>query len=125
MSDTKYEIVKGGEKLGYYDVKIIEDVSVRYFQISQFEENGLYSIRSFLFQGNGTNGGCFYEYKIMDMHDYKLNKRELKQFERTLQNKKDTKTYKIMYKHFPVYTLTFTPGPTGQELSQCTSELLK
>ena len=125
MSDTRYEIVKGGEKLGYYDIKITTDVQVRFFQISQFEENGLFAIRSYLFIGNGTNGGCFYEDKIVDIKDYKLTERELNKFKKTLQNKKDTKNHKIMYKFYPVYYLEFTQGPSGQELSQCTSELLR
>ena len=125
MSDTRYEIVKGSTQKCYYDVKITTDVQVRFFQISQFEEGGLYSIRSYLFKGNGTIGGCFYEYKMIDMIDYKLTKRELEKFEITLKNKKDSKTHKIMYKYYPVYSMEFTPGPSGQELSQCTSELLK
>lgn len=125
MADTGYEIVKGGEKLGYYDIKITKDVRVRFFQIAQFDVAGVFAIRSYLFEGNGTNSGCFYEYKLVNMNDYKLTKRELKQFVKTLMDKKDTPTYKVMYKYYPVYELTFTNGPSGQELSQCTSELLK
>ena len=68
MSDIKYEIVKGCEKLGYYDIKITKDVKIRFFQIAQFQENGLYAIRSYLFEGNGTNTGCFYEYKPVEMN---------------------------------------------------------
>jgi hypothetical protein len=126
MTDTKYEIVKGCDKLGYYDVKMIKDVEVRFFQISQFEVKGMISIRSYLFKGTGTSpGGCFYEYSIKEVIDYKLNKKQLKQFEKVLKNKKDNSNYKIMFKYYPVYELSFTPPPSGQELSQCTSELLK
>ena len=125
MSDIKYEIVKGCEKLGYYDIKITKDVKIRFFQIAQFQENGLYAIRSYLFEGNGTNTGCFYEYKPVEMNDYKINKRELNRFVKTLRNKKDSNTYKIIFKYYPVYSHEFSPMPSGNELNQCNSELLK
>ena len=123
MDDTKYEIVSG-KKIGYYDIKITKDINIRFFQIGQFDEVGLFSVRSYLFKGTGTNGGCFYEYIIENISDYKLNKRELRKFEKVLKNKKDSETYKIMYIYYPVYDLTFTPPPDGSLLSQCNSELL-
>ena len=123
MDDTKYEIVSG-KKIGYYDIKITKDINIRFFQMGQFDEVGQFSVRSYLFKGTGTNGGCFYEYVIENITDYKLNKKELRKFEKVLKNKKDSETYKIMYKYYPVYDLTFTPPPDGALLSQCNSELL-
>jgi len=112
----------------YYDTpdqNIIKKNIVRYYQIAMFDENGKCSIRSFLFDGITSKGACFFDYKIKKLKDYQLTKNKINSFVQFLdKEKKKNKDIKIMYKFHPVYNFNYTNPPTGNDISECYSELL-
>lgn len=122
------DLVKGSDfHKNYYDMpdeNIITNISVRYYQIAIFDEFGKCAIRSFLFEGSGSKGACFYNYKILELKDYKLSKNKIDNFVKYLDKKKNNSKIKIMYKFYPVYNFDYTNPPTGNDISQCQSELL-
>ena len=127
MSDTRYEIVKGGrEKNGYYDIKVVDNsITIRFYQISEFLNDNMHTIRSYLFKGDDNcNGSCCYEYKILEINNYLLSERDLKKFIKVLKNKKNTQN-KIIFKYYPVYDFKYVEPPETYLLSQCNSELLR
>ena len=112
---------------GYYDTDItIKNIYVRYYQISIFDEFGKCAIRSFLFEGSTSKGACFYDYKMIEIKEYKLSKKKIDKFVKylTKQQKKTPKDFKIMFKFYPVYNFLYENPPTGNDLNQCYSELL-
>lgn len=125
------QLVKGSDfHKNYYDIpdkNLTTNINVRYYQIAQFDEFGKCAIRSFLFSGTTSKGACFFDYKILELKDYKLAKNKIDKFVKYLDKKKkstNNKEYKIMYKFYPVYNFDFTNPPTGGDISQCQSELL-
>ena len=113
-------------------VKIPQVVQVRYYQIAMFPEDSdidRFWIRSFLFEGKSSKGECFFNYKMIEIKDYKLTQRKIDKFVKILDKKKQlnssehTKT-KIMYKFYPVYNFSYTNPPTGSEINECSSPLL-
>lgn len=105
----------------------IQEITVRYYQLAMFEnEPNKFAIRSMLFKGSNSKGACFFDYKMVEISDYKLSKRKLDKFVRFLdrEKKKNNPKFKLMYKFYPVYNFNFTNPPTGNEISQCQSELL-
>lgn len=108
------------------DTNILKNILIRYYQIAMFDEFGKYAIRTFLFNGNTSKGSCFFDYKIIELKDYKLSKSKIDKFIKFLDKKKteNNKNFKIMYKFHPVYNFDFTNPPTGNDINQCTSELL-
>lgn len=126
MSTEKFNFVSG-KKLGYYDVKLTSDYTIRYYQISNFERfnDNKYNIRSYLFKSNCDSGGCCFEYIVKNVKDYALTEEELNEFKKVLKKSKNTKNHKIMYRFLNYVNFTQVPPPDGNELSQCNSELLK
>jgi len=108
------------------DKNLVVGIKVRYYQIAMFDEFGKYTIRSFLFKGSTSKGTCFFNYEMNEINEYQLSKKKIDKFVRFLdkEKKKNTPKFKLMYKFYPVYNFNFTNPPTGNEISQCQSELL-
>lgn len=108
------------------DANLVQEISVRYYQIAMFDEYGKCAIRSMLFKGSTSKGACFFDYKMEEINEYKLSKRKIDKFVNFLnkEKRKNNSKFKLMYKFYPVYNFNFTNPPTGNEISQCQSELL-
>lgn len=110
------------------DSNLVQEIFVRYYQIAMFDENanGKCDIRSILLKGTTSKGACFFDYKMVEINDYKLSKRKINKFVKLLDKEKNKNNpkLKLMYKFYPVYNFNFTNPPTGNEISQCQSELL-
>lgn len=110
------------------DSNLVQEISVRYYQIAMFDEfgDGKYAIRSMLLKGTTSKGACFFDYKMVKIKDYQLSKRKIDKFVKVLDKEKNrtNSKFKLMYKFYPVYNFNFTNPPTGNEISQCQSELL-
>ncbi len=114
---------------GYYEQNIVHKVFIRYFQLAIFNEHGKRAVRSYLFEGKNTQGGaCFYDYKILEVKDYRVSEENLDKFVNKIKDQPSKKTddgeFKTMFKYYPVYNFDYTNPPDGNELSQCQSELL-
>lgn len=126
------QLVKGSDfHKGIYDIpdaKMVQKINVRYYQIAMFDElgDGKCVVRSMLFEGTTSKGACFFDYKMVEINDYKLSKRKIDKFIRFVdrQKLKNNSKIKLMYKFYPVYNFNFTNPPTGNDISQCQSELL-
>jgi hypothetical protein len=124
------QLVKGSDfHKSIYEIpdrNLVQEITVRYYQIAMFDENGKCDIRSFLFKGTTSKGACFFDYKMVEINDYQLSKKKIDKFVRLLdkQKKKNNSTFKLMYKFYPVYNFNFTNPPNGNEINQCQSELL-
>jgi len=121
------QLVQGSDfHKNYYDIQdksVIKNIYVRYYQIALFDEFEKYALRSFLFLGSSSSGECFFTYKIIELKDYKLSKNKINRFINHID--KNNSKYKIMYKFHPVYNFDYTNPPTGNDINQCQSELLK
>lgn len=110
------------------DPNLVQEITVRYYQIAMFDENGngKCAVRSMLFKGSTSKGACFFDYKMVEIKDYQLSKKKINKFVAFLdkEKRKNNSGFKIMYKFYPVYNFNFTNPPTGNEISQCQSELL-
>lgn len=110
------------------DPNLVQKITVRYYQIAMFDENGngKCAVRSMLFKGTTSKGACFFDYKMVEIKDYQLSKKKINKFIAFLDKEKtkNNSGFKIMYKFYPVYNFNFTNPPTGNEISQCQSELL-
>jgi hypothetical protein len=110
------------------DPNLVQEITVRYYQIAMFDENGngKCAVRSMLFKGTTSKGACFFDYKMVEIKDYQLSKKKINKFVAFLDKEKtkNNTRFKIMYKFYPVYNFNFTNPPTGNEISQCQSELL-
>ena len=127
--DNDVQFVKGSDFYkGYYDENIVKKVLVRYFQFAIFNENGKRAVRSYLFEGVSSKGACFYDYKIINIKNYKISEENLDKFVKQITNKKPINTedgeFRTMFKYYPVYNFDYTNPPTGNDISQCQSELL-
>lgn len=124
------QLVKGSDfHKSYYeqpDKNLIQKNTVRYYQISIFDDLGKCSIRSFLFEGITSKGACFFDYKIIELNDYKLTKDKINNFIKYIDKEKKKKNlnFKLMYKFYPVYNFDYTPPPVGNDINECVSELL-
>jgi hypothetical protein len=124
------QLVKGSDfHKTIYDIpdsNLVQEISVRYYQIAMFDEFGKCAIRSMLFKGATSKGACFFDYKMVEINDYQLSKRKIDKFVRILdkEKKKNNLKFKLMYKFYPVYNFNFTNPPTGNDINQCQSELL-
>ena len=140
-----FNFVKGSDLYkGVYDIvdADVKNVYVRYYQIAMFsehEDNDNYSqnennnakrvIRSYLFKGQSGTGACFYNYKVIQLKNYSINENDVDKFvnaikKKSKQNYKNNNELKIVFKYYPVYDFTYTAPPTGDEISQCYSQLL-
>ena len=125
----KYEFIKGSDFYpGFYQENIINDIYIRFYQITLFNNDGKRLIRSYLFKGKNSEGACFYDYKIMNVKEYKISERKVNKFidyltNRNL-NKLEGNDIKIKYKFYPVYNFYNTSPPNGNEINECVSELL-
>ena len=143
--EKNFNLVRGSDLYkGVYDISPndVKNVIVRYYQIAMFsnhENNDNYSqdendnakrvIRSFLFKGQGGTGACQYNYKIIEVKNHSINENDLDKFINAIKknikkNYKNNNNHKIVFKYYPVYDFTNTSPPTGDEISQCYSELL-
>lgn len=130
-SGRKIELVDGSKyNKNYYNVmdeSVATKAMIRYYQVAMFDEFGKYRIRSMLFEGMGSKGTCFYNYKMVEIKEYDMSLKKRDKFVDYLnevkRNNKNLKT-KIMYKFYPVYNFQYTNPPNGNELSECTSDLL-
>jgi hypothetical protein len=123
------EFVKGSDFYkGYYDKNIVKNCYVKYYQFSIFNERNKRSVRSYLLKGNSSNGACFYDYHIEKVKDYTIKEDKLELFRKFIDKQNKTSDpnseTKIMYKYYPVYNFKDVPPPYGNEINQCTSELL-
>lgn len=124
------QLVKGADfHKNYYDIpdkNLVKNINVRYYQIAMFDDFGKCAIRSFLFSGTTSKGACFFDYKIVELKDYKLSKNKINKFVKYLDKKKqkNNSEFKLMYKFHPVYNFDYTNPPTGNDINQCQSELL-
>lgn len=128
------QLVKGSDfHKSIYDIpdqKMIQEITVRYYQIAMFDEygDGKCAVRSMLFKGTSSKGACFFDYKMVEINDYQLSQKKIDKFVKILDkqklNSKSNPKFKIMYKFYPVYNFNYTNPPTGNDISQCQSELL-
>jgi hypothetical protein len=129
-ANKNIQLVKGSDfHKCIYDIKdknLVEEITVRYYQIAMFDEYNKCAIRSILLKGSSSQGACFFNYKMVELNDYKLSKRKIDKFVKILEKekKKTNPKFKLMYKFYPVYNFNFTNPPTGNEINQCQSELL-
>lgn len=131
LIDKDIQLVKGSDfHKGFYDIadkNLVQQISVRYYQFAMFEEYNKCAVRSFLLVGSTSKGACFFDYKIEELKDYSLSKKKINKFIKLLdkEKKKNNTHFKLMYKFYPVYNFNFTNPPTGNDINQCQSELLK
>lgn len=123
------QLVKGSDMYkGFYEQSIVSKIFIRYYQITMFDEHGKRAVRSYLLEGNSSKGACYYSYNIIEIKNFKISEEKLLKFIKILnetQKKSSSSTkMKIMYKYYPSYDLDNTEAPTGDELNQCSSELL-
>jgi hypothetical protein len=124
------QLVKGSDfHKCIYDIpdkNLVLEIVVRYYQIAIFDEFGKCAVRSFLFKGKTSKGACLFDYKMVEINEYKLSKKKIEKFVRFLdkEKKKNNLKFKLMYKFYPVYNFNYTNPPTGNEITQCQSELL-
>lgn len=125
---TDIQLVKGSDfHKNFYDLpdkNLVENITVRYYQIAMFDEFGKCAIRSFLFFGSSSKGACFFDYQIIEVLNYKLSKDYVDKFVKYLDKSKPKSKIKIIYKFHPVYNFDFINPPTGEDINQCQSELL-
>lgn len=111
-----------------YDINHVQHKLVKFFQLGMFSQNDKKAIRMYILQGTAPVGGsCLYEYKVTKIKDYSLNNENYSKFEKELieKNAINSKSdIKIMFKYYPVYNFDFTSPPSGNDINQCTSELL-
>jgi len=130
LAGKDIQLVKGSDfHKCIYDIpdkNLVREIKVRYYQIAMFDQYEKCAIRSFLFIGQTSQGACFFDYKMVEIKDYQLSKRKIDKFVKFLdkEKKKNNSKFKLMYKFYPVYDFNFTNPPTGNEISQCQSELL-
>jgi hypothetical protein len=120
MSD--FEFVKSDEIFDRCEYK--QNISIRFYQIAQYPINNLYDIRSYLFEGSNGNS-CLYEFKIKERNDYKLSKKDLHKFVKTLRNIKNTNVLKTKYKIYPYSDFNSVAPPDGNYLQMIVSDLIK
>jgi len=114
----------------FYDINIVDVIYVRYYQISLYpNSDGKQSIRSILFKGIKNNGISFYDYHIINEKIYLLDKDKIDHFiasinDQQYKNKKELSSIKIIYKFYPVVDIKLQDYPLGDELQQCSSQLL-
>lgn len=119
---NNFEFVSGNQL--FESCPYRNDVTIRFYQISQFKNsNGVYAIRSYLFEGK-TGQGCVFQFEIKDKRDYELSSKDLKKFINVLKNTKNTKDTKTKYQMYPYISFTTVPPPSGHELSIICSELM-
>lgn len=156
---SKYQIIKGSEFYPSIDTIVNnKPINIYFYQIAQFSNNennlypqlsknsNVYNIRAYKFRGAGGSGysNCLYTYDIIDIHDYKLTKRNVDKFVEKIKdrtnvegtglmtgnkykhiNKENVITTLYKYKYYPVYNFNETPPPQGYEINECMSELLR
>jgi len=136
-----FNFVKGSDMYkGIYDKcnMDIKNMFVRYYQIEIFihytdninyneeeEMNGKRNIRSFLLKGNTGTGDCCYDYRIAEVKNYSIDEKDLDKFINAIKKNKNDSKYKIIFKYYPVYDFKNTNPPSGNEINQCYSELLR
>ena len=123
------EFVSGSEyHTNIYDIQVASHKFVKYFQLSLFSQDNKRSIRLYSLEGTSPVGGtCLYEYKVLKIKNYSLPDDYFKTFEKELREKNkqnNNSKIKVMYKYYPVYDFSFTEPPSGDDINQCTSELL-
>lgn len=123
------QLVKGSDMYkNFYDQLHINTSFVRFYQIAIFTECDKKAIRSYLFKGQTSKGACFFDYKMIEIKDYLLSQDNLDKFVKKLKNHKKIVTnneeHKVIFKYYPVYDFKYTEPPSGNEISQCYSELL-
>lgn len=123
------EFVSGSEfHTNIYDIKVASHKSVKYFQLALFSQDNKRSIRLYILEGtNPVSGTCLYEYKVLKIKDYLLSDEYFDKFEKRLREQKSQNNnpdIKIMLKYYPVYDFNFTDPPSGDDITQCISELL-
>jgi hypothetical protein len=139
--EKNFNFVKGSDLYkGIYDKcdSNIKNMFVRYYQIAMFnqhedndnyneyeEKHGKRSIRSFLFKGHTGSGDCCYDYRVAEVKNYLIDEKDLDKFIRAIKKNKNNSEIKIIFKYYPVYDFTYTHPPTGDEINQCYSELLR
>lgn len=131
LIEKNIELVKGSDfHKNFYevsDINVVQKINVRFYQIAIFDEFEKCTVRSFLFEGQTSKGACFFDYKIIELKDYNLSKTKINKFVRLLdkQKKKNNNKFKLMYKFYSVYNFDYTNPPTGNDINECMSELLK
>jgi hypothetical protein len=139
-TDNNFVFVKGSDYYnGYYNENIIETKYVRYYQIAMFNDfptkeivKGLATIptesnrciRSFLLKGQSSKGACFFEWRVMEVKDYKIPERKLDKFIKFLNKNNKNTNLKLQHKFYPVYNFKNIPPPSGNDINECVSELL-
>ncbi len=124
------QFVKGSDFYkGYYQQEVYPKMYVRFFQLGMFDgTDGKRAVRSFLLEGETNKGACFYEYKILELKDYRISQKSMEKFVDSIKNRKTIKTpkgdFKTMFKYYPVYNFDYTNPPTGNDINECMSELL-
>lgn len=123
------QFVSGSEyHTNIYDINVANHSTVKFFQLAMFSQNNQKAIRLYTLEGNNPVGGtCSYEYKVLNVKDFTLDNSYFDKFEKSLkeQNSNNSKNdIKIMLKYYPVYNFDFTEPPNGNDINQCTSELL-
>ena len=119
--DAKYEFVSG-TKL-YDTCKIQQNITIRYYQICQYDKNNMYHIRSLLFEGNNQKN-CIYEFVIKENKSLFLTKKEINKFIKFLNNVKKEKFNKIKYKSYPTNDVSNIEYPNSNDLMILISDLM-
>ena len=93
-----------------------------------FSQENKKAIRLYTLEGTSPVGGtCLYEYKVINIRDFTLENSYFDKFEKNLkeQNSNNNENdLKIMLKYYPVYNFDFIEPPSGNDVNQCSSELL-
>jgi hypothetical protein len=117
MSD--FNIVRGSD---FYNSNTNnkKDILIKYFQISMFDnDNNKRYIRMVELKQQNTNGVCHCDYKIINIKEYELSKKNVETFINKIDNLNDKN---IKYKFYPY--VNNLPMPTSEELITCSSCLL-
>ena len=126
--NVSFEIVNGSDMYkGYYNESIVETKFIKFFQLSLFNDiNKKRAVRIYNLKGVSSKGACFFDYKILNITNYKISEDKLNIFIKILDKKikLNNQNLKFKYKYYPVYNFDYTSPPSGNEINECISELL-
>ncbi len=122
LNNKQCQIVCGKDfHTDFYQNDKTSSENIRFYQMSQYDYNGVHSIRSYLIRGKTANGISMYDYDVIEQSQSTLSPRDFKKFKRILEKNTNKN---IKYKIYPVYTLEFISHPTGEEINSLTSKLI-
>ena len=81
--NTDFEIVSAPND--FYDTKVTDDVTIKFFQLSKFpNKHGYHYIREYIIESSMTPNSAFFTYNIINVIDKQLITKYFKKFVKIL-----------------------------------------